>query len=326
MVGSPIARVHHLRERRRAPAIASRPAARALAANARRAAPIARAFSGEGRVEQLERQTRTDPPTPETPTTSRAGDAPTSETPSDPASVPPGPDAPPGRRRAPPGPFARLAMKLKLFLLYALGWTYKTFRVLFSNRWFLALFTVFVASGSALGVKAYLARRAGARPAAAPVVLYSHFVKDLAAKRVRSVRFEEGTSRILYELAPGAVSSAPLKTVADDDKTATVTAKKGRTSSASVSSSSSSSDGRVILQTKRIPDERLMSRLETAGVDFGSVAAPPSSYLSKGALTAMALWIPLIPLYFVMRNLANKQGAAAARRRRVLVPTTVARP
>lgn len=290
------------------PAIASRPAARALAANARRAAPIARAFSGEGRVEQLERQTRTDPPTPETPTTSRAGDAPTSETPSDPASVPPGPDAPPGRRRAPPGPFARLAMKLKLFLLYALGWTYKTFRVLFSNRWFLALFTVFVASGSALGVKAYLARRAGARPAAAPVVLYSHFVKDLAAKRVRSVRFEEGTSRILYELAPGAVSSAPLKTVADDDKTATVTAKKGRTSSASVSSSSSSSDGRVILQTKRIPDERLMSRLETAGVDFGSVAAPPSSYLSKGALTAMALWIPLIPLYFVMRNLANKQG------------------
>ena len=289
------------------PAIASRPAARALAANARRAAPLARAFSGEGRVEQLERQTRTDPPTPETPTTSRAGDAPAPETPSDPASVPPGPDAPPGRRRAPPGPFARLAMKLKLYALYAIGWTYKTFRILFSNRWFLALFAVFVASGSALAVKAHLARRAGARPAAAPVVLYSHFVKDLAAKRVRSVRFEEGTARILYELAPGAVSSAPLKPLADDEKTTAATTKKKQRGSSS-SSSSSSSDGRVILQTKRIPDERLMSRLETAGVDFGSVAAPPSSYLSKGALTAMALWIPLIPLYFVMRNLANKQG------------------
>ena len=180
-------------------------------------------------------------------------------------------------------------------------------------------------SGSALGVKAYLARRAGARPAAAPVVLYSHFVKDLAAKRVRSVRFEEGTSRILYELAPGAVSSAPLKTVADDDKTATVTAKKGRTSSASVSSSSSSSDGRVILQTKRIPDERLCCLGSRLPASISPVAAPPSSYLSKGA-HRMALWIPLIPLYFVMRNPANKQGAAAARRRRVLVPTTVARP
>ena len=132
--------------------------------------------------------------------------------PSDPASVRPRPRRAPRASSRASGPFARLAKKLKLFLLYALGWTYKTFRVLFSNRWFLALFTVFVASGSALGVKAYLARRAGARPAAAPVVLYSHFVKDLAAKRVRSVRFEEGhLPHPLHELAPGAVSSRRSK-------------------------------------------------------------------------------------------------------------------
>ena len=65
---------------------------------------------------------------------------------------------------------------------------------------------------------------------------------------------------------------------------------------------------RTILQTKRIPDEKLMTRLEAAGVEFGSIAAPATSVLSKGALTAMALWIPLVPLYFMFRNMANKQG------------------
>ena len=65
---------------------------------------------------------------------------------------------------------------------------------------------------------------------------------------------------------------------------------------------------RTILQTKRIPDEKLMTRLEAAGVEFGSIAAPATSVLSKGALTVMALWIPLVPLYFMFRNMANKQG------------------
>ena len=51
-----------------------------------------------------------------------------------------------------------------------------------------------------------------------------------------------------------------------------------------------------------------MTRLEAAGVEFGSIAAPATSVLSKGALTAMALWIPLVPLYFMFRNMANKQG------------------
>jgi hypothetical protein len=28
----------------------------------------------------------------------------------------------------------------------------------------------------------------------------------------------------------------------------------------------------------------------------------------EGALTMMALWIPLVPLYIMFRNMANKQG------------------
>jgi hypothetical protein len=113
--------------------------------------------------------------------------------------------SPPARRRGPPNPFYRTFLKLKLYCLYALGWAYTTAKSLFFNKWFVVVFTVFVAASTALGVKGVAAARAGARPAATPTVLYSHFTKDLAAKKVRAVRFEEGTTRILYELKDGAV-------------------------------------------------------------------------------------------------------------------------
>ena len=298
--------------------------------------------SGDGRVEQLERQTRrADPVVPTTPSTrassfeavddaaaAAAADAnpakDSSRRPSNdatssssPASDGSGVDVE-GRRRPPPGPIRRVFLKAKLFVLLALGWGYKSLRSVFSNRWFAALFAIFVVSGAAMGARAMAARRAGARPAAAPVVLYSHFVKDLASKSVRSVRFEEGTNRILYELNPGAKSAAPNVALEDTaaaarEVGASEASKASKASKASSNPPASSRDARrFVLQTKRIPDEKLISRLELAGVDFGSVAAPPSSYLSKGALGAAALWIPLVPLYFFMRNAINKQNGGDA--------------
>ena len=44
----------------------------------------------------------------------------------------------------------------------------------------------------------------------------------------------------------------------------------------------------------------------TTSLTLSAVAVP------KGALTAFALWIPLIPLYFIMRNMANKQNGSDA--------------
>jgi hypothetical protein len=51
---------------------------------------------------------------------------------------------------------------------------------------------------------------------------------------------------------------------------------------------------KTVLQTKRVPDEKLMGRLEAAGVDFGSVAAPRSAVLSKGMMTAGPWTRPLL--------------------------------
>ena len=257
------------------------------------------ARAAEGQVEQLERQVREDPVTPAAPS---AGDADASDDSERASSRNPGenPRGPSNDNdRVPLGPGRRFLLKAKLYFLLAASWTVTFFRGLFASRAFVIVFAVFVTASAALGVRAAAARRSALKASAPKTVLYSAFVKDLAAKRVKQVRFEEGTSRILYELADGVVDDGAKKT-------------RAKESPAKIASSRPTD---VILQTKRVPDEKLMSRMEAAGVDFGSVAAPPSSYLSKGALTAMALWIPLVPLYFIMRNVANKQGGGDAAKR-----------
>ena len=225
-----------------------------------------------------------------------------------------GASAPETPRRGPLSPLGRFLLKLKLYALMPLVWLSKTLAAMLRNRLFAALFGIFVATSAALGVRAVQMRKAAIKPRAAPTVLYSHFVKDLSAKKVAAVRFEEGTGRILYELKEGAATSAPPKPTPPGKPKGKLNILQQRQQQAgaiateNAAVSTVSIPKRTILQTKRIPDEKLMTRLEAAGVEFGSIAAPATSVLSKGALTAMALWIPLVPLYFMFRNMANKQG------------------
>lgn len=204
-------------------------------------------------------------------------------------------------------------LKAKLYFLLLAGGAVSFFQSLFKSRAFIAVFAVFIASSGLLTVKAAVSKRATLKAQAPQTVLYSQFTKDLAAKRVKQVRFEEGTSRILYEL------NVPPPTRSKADKASL--APKANDAKADLTTAAEATKAKVtatkphtgaILATKRVPDEKLMTRMEAAGVDFGSIAAPATSYLSKGALTAFALWIPLIPLYFIMRNMANKQNGSDA--------------
>ena len=276
------------------------------------------ARAAEGRVEQLERQVREDPVTPSTPSvgddarpsdavvSGAAKTADVSETPHGaPSKDTREKDSDSRANREPLSPGRRFLLKARLTFLLSAAWTVKFFKSLFASRAFAFFFAVFVAASAALGARAVAARRSALRASAPRVVLYSAFVKDLAAKKVKQVRFEEGTSRILYELADGGAAK-------NAGSSADASTRDKKRSGGETTSRTTKNTKNTVLQTKRIPDEKLMSRMEAAGVDFGSVAAPPSSYLSKGALTAMALWIPLVPLYFIMRNMANKQGGGDA--------------
>ena len=130
---------------------------------------------------------------------------------------------------------------------------------------------VFVAASAALGARAVAARRSALKASAPKTVLYSAFVKDLAAKRVKQVRFEEGTSRILYELADGGA--------AKNDGFFPRISQEREKSPAKIASSKKPKN--TVLQTKRIPDEKLMSRMEAAGVDFDPSRRRPAVICRK---------------------------------------------
>ena len=187
-------------------------------------------------------------------------------------------------RRGPLSPLGRFLLKLKLYALMPLVWLSKTLAAMMRNRLFAALFGIFVATSAALGVRAVQMRKAAIKPRAAPTVLYSHFVKDLTAKKVVAVRFEEGTGRILYELKEGAVTSAPPKPTPPGKPKGKLNIlqqqQQQQQAGAIATENAAPQQKRTILQTKRIPDEKLMTRLEAAGAAMDPNSTPATSVLS----------------------------------------------
>jgi len=143
--------------------------------------------------------------------------------------------------------------------------------------------TVFVARGAN-------ARKAAKNPAP-PTTMYSQFLKDLKRGKIETVRFEEGSTRLLYDLkmeVPG---------------------KKG----------AEAAGGRAkTYQTKRLlmGDSELMKKLENAGVEFGAVPATVSRLASRGVFTMLAMWLPIIPLMIFMRNAINRQSGGGKTRKK----------
>ena len=142
--------------------------------------------------------------------------------------------------------------------------------------------TVFVARGAN-------ARKAAKNPAP-PTTMYSQFLKDLKRGKIKTVRFEEGSTRLLY------------------DWKMEVPGKKG----------AEAAGGRAkTYQTKRLMgDSELMKKLENAGVEFGAVPATVSRLASRGVFTMLAMWLPIIPLMIFMRNAINRQSGGGKTRKK----------
>jgi hypothetical protein len=130
--------------------------------------------------------------------------------------------------------------------------------------------------GAGMAIKGHNAKKAAAP--VVPTTMYSSFLKDLKGKKISTVRFEEGSTRLLYDLKPNAAVG------------------RART-----------------LQTKRlVGDAELMKKLEAAGVEFGAVPAAVSRLASRGMFTVLAMWLPIIPLMIIMRNAINRTERAGA--------------
>jgi ATP-dependent Zn protease len=129
---------------------------------------------------------------------------------------------------------------------------------------------------------------------------------------VRSARFEEGTGRILFDITPHSAASHEAAKY-----TAHGLPQVSGSGSAEVYAMVSRNRSRspLYLYTRHLPDPQLISRLLAAGVEFGTLRASVTSSLTRILATALALWIPLIPMFIIMRRFLDGRSGGAKRSR-----------
>ena len=116
------------------------------------------------------------------------------------------------------------------------------------------------------------------------MVLYSTFYHAVRGGKVKSVKFDDNSPKIYFEVA---------------------------------ASGSSGETATEWFSTKRVPsDASLLPLLIQKNVDFGTRSSVSSS-LAKVAATALLLWLPLLPLFlFVRRQIQQQQGMGKSNSKR----------
>ncbi|GIL68515.1 hypothetical protein Vafri_21788 [Volvox africanus] len=177
-------------------------------------------------------------------------------------------------------------------------------------------------------------------------VLYSDFVTLLDTGRVRAARLEAGTSRLYFDVTrpqppPSVAAAQPGSTaseVAAAAPTAATTASPPATAMAAAASTASATasgtGASAITQTSapsaaaasaavrqrflkqfyiKLADKQdilLMGKLLQAGVEFSVLRASFTAAAASAFLTALALWLPLLPVFWVLRRVIDqRQGA-----------------
>ena len=180
----------------------------------------------------------------------------------------------------------RRALAVTAYVVF--GSAFRFLSAVTSNAFGRVVFSVFLITSGILTYRGSMARKVKAPTP--PTTMYSAFLKDLRAGKIASVRFEEGSTRLLYDLKPQAQGKGGAAVAATEVKT---------------------------YQTKRLmADMELMKKLENAGVEFGAVPAAVSRLASKGMFTVLAMWLPIIPLMIIMRNAINRQSGGGKKRKK----------
>lgn len=187
---------------------------------------------------------------------------------------------------------------------------------------------------AALGVILLSVLRAAAinRANTAPrEVLYSDFVSLLEESRVRSARLESGTSRIYFDLKAAAQAEAAEAAVAGkaapaaaraSSKAAPAQAAATAAAAAQASQPQASASQRAVSSRRfyiKLADKQdlfLLPRILEASVEFSVVKQSFTALLANVLLTAVALWVPLLPLVFILRRLLQGQNGTTPRKKK----------
>jgi cell division protease FtsH len=158
--------------------------------------------------------------------------------------------------------------------------------------------------GSGLGIRNEHAKRHPPAPAVKSVP-YSTFLKSVQKGEVTKVRFEEGTTRLLFDVKES--SSLVLSSASSSSAKQATT--EGASKQRVLQSTTTQKYMKRRYQTRRLPNDlQLISKLEKANVEFSAVSPAISTFASKGALATAFVWLPIIPLLFWLRGIVRKQN------------------
>ena len=116
-------------------------------------------------------------------------------------------------------------------------------------------------------------------------VAYSDFLQSVDKGEVSRVKFIEGSKRVVYQVQNDGQEEAEIK------------------------------------MARVVDDPTLVNRLHSNGVHFAAVSTPVGEQIKKFIFTTLALWLPLIPLFYLLRrsmgdrnnNGVNKQLSSGER-------------
>lgn len=132
-----------------------------------------------------------------------------------------------------------------------------------------------------------------ARPAPREV-LYSDFVTLLDSKHVRAARLETGTGRLYFDLHPAEASGAAAVAASSAEEVI-------------LASQRQRLEKQYYLKLPPQNDPSVVAKVLAAGVEFGVTKATFLSSLESIFLTALTLWLPLLPLFFIFRRIMESR-------------------
>jgi hypothetical protein len=176
-------------------------------------------------------------------------------------------------------------------------------------------------------------------------VLYSDFVSLIDAGKVSAARLEVATCKMYFDvrapdnISPGVTAlSSPASPAASSagvsppaaERSAAAASKVPPTSSAPAPSpasqavSSTSGTAAEVVSVNARPrmvksffvklaektDPFLVPYIVKAGIDFGIVKAGVTASLTQVFMTALSLWLPLIPLFFIAQHILEARSGS----------------
>ena len=124
-------------------------------------------------------------------------------------------------------------------------------------------------------------------------VLYSDFLSFVSSGNVQSVRFEEGSGRLLFDVR---------ESLARGEDAPVVQERYNRKLPSQ-------------FYTRHLPDPNLITTLRSHHVQFGTIKPALGSTFGKILVTTLALWIPLLPMFIIMRRLLEGRNGGGRKKK-----------